>query len=563
MRILLANMLWLLSSLPGWLAFYGATWNVKRTQCHLLLRILKENAETETGKVYRFNRIRNSLEYRAIPLSDYEDVGDAIEKIKKGKASVLTSEPVNILQPTSGSTQASKLIPYTRSLQKQFRSAINPWIVSMYLAWPSLLLGRHYWSISPAFKQLRGADSKVRIGYAEDSEYLGKVQQWLTRTLFVVPPEIARVKNPAAFEYLTLLFLICEKNLRLISVWHPSFLTLLLQAIPRNLPSIIEDIGRGVINDRIYLDPELRNRLKVYFKPDIRRAEELKKINVSKTAYFQQLWPHLRVISCWTEGISEPWLSEIENHFPGVDIQGKGLIATEGIVSFPLGRSGNKICAIGSHYLEFIDVLTGDVVNAWQVMKGREYEVVLTTGGGLYRYRLCDRIRVTGFFNQAPCIVFMGRNNMVSDQVGEKLNALHIEKVLRYIEEKIGIRFLFAMLAPHRQGICMGYVLYAKIPEGVSPDIEELANMMEHELCTNYHYQYARRLSQLEPVKIYRIHSDATTQYRNHYIHKGVKPGDIKFLALSSETNWDQVFTGEYVATMIENTLSDEIVIME
>jgi len=40
----------------------------------------------------------------------------------------LTEEPVLLLEPTSGSTSAKKLIPYTRGLQREFSSAIGKWL---------------------------------------------------------------------------------------------------------------------------------------------------------------------------------------------------------------------------------------------------------------------------------------------------------------------------------------------------------------------------------------------------------------------------------------------------
>ena len=68
---------------------------------------------------------------------------------------------------------------------------------------------------------------------------------------------------------------------------------------------------------------------------------------------------------------------------------------------------------------------------AHQLIAGRDYQVIVTTGGGLYRYPLGDRIRVTGFVHGAPCFRFVGREGLVSDFFGEKLDAAFVEKVIR------------------------------------------------------------------------------------------------------------------------------------
>ncbi|MCE5231384.1 GH3 auxin-responsive promoter family protein [bacterium] len=533
-RVFLANLAWLLSCMPGWVSFVCATRNVKRVQASLLTRMLRRNRHTDLGRAHRFESILNEKDYAALPLTDYEDYADSIDAIKSGRASVLTRDHVDLLQPTSGSTSATKLIPYTKMLAGQFRAAIDPWIASLYLAFPSLLFGRHYWSISPSTPCPTGKSS-VRVGFAGDDEYLGFMQRSFARVLFAVPPEIARVVDHDDFEYLTLLFLCRESNLRLISVWHPSFMTVLLKALPRLFPSILRDIESGAINPDIKLDRALRQKLGSYLSPNLNRAKELAQIDLTSPSFAHAIWPGMRVVSCWTDGNSEPWRSELAVLFPQAAIQGKGLAATEGIVSFPLGKSGQKVCAVRSHYFEFIDAANGEARRAWEVEAGREYGVVLTTGGGLYRYRLHDIVRVTGFDHQAPCLEFLGRDNLVCDLVGEKLNARHVESCIRGIERELGCRFAFAMLAPQKNGIRAGYVLLAQPPAGQDLADARIADLMETALRTNYHYDHARRLSQLEPVRVLRIDGDATEKYRRHLIGKAMKAGDIKFQLLSTD----------------------------
>ena len=50
---------------------------------------------------------------------------------------------------TSGSTSASKLIPYTDSLKKRISSWYKSLVYSLYKKYPSLKFGKSYWSITP------------------------------------------------------------------------------------------------------------------------------------------------------------------------------------------------------------------------------------------------------------------------------------------------------------------------------------------------------------------------------------------------------------------------------
>ncbi len=546
-RVYLANFLWLLSCVPGFISFLLASLNVRRTQANVLQRILRRNAGTEIGRRHHFDAIRSPADFRTVPLSEYEDYAPLIKRIKGGETSCLTAEAVDTLVPTSGSTQATKLIPYTRSLKREFLVGVNPWIASLYFSCPSLLGGRHYWSISPANSCFNDSPTKVPIGFADDTEYLGVFQGLLSQTILAVPPELSRISDPEAFEYLTLLFLIREPNLRLISVWHPSFLTLLIKSVGKHLSAIIGDLESGIINTNVKIQEKLRHSLANYFESNTSRAKELRNVKIDHSDFPVRIWPSLRVISCWTDGHSEPWASELAAYFPGVIIQGKGLIATEGIVSFPLGREGQRVCAMRSHFLEFVDTENGCARNAWEVEQGKTYSVVITTGGGLYRYRLHDVVRITGFFNQVPCLTFISRDNMVSDLVGEKLNAEYVSDCIRSIEFQLGIKFSFAMLAPRTAGDAPGYVFYAQVPNSAQVDYPAIASALEDMLGKNYHYQHARRISQLQPVRLFRITGDGTTAYRDYLLGKGMKAGDIKFTPLSLDSGWSAILPGEFI----------------
>ena len=69
------------------------------------------------------------------------------------------------------------------------------------------------------------------------------------------------------------------------------------------------------------------------------------------------------------------------------------------IVTIPF--AGRHPLAIGSHFFEFIDA-NGCARLAHQLERGVDYTVVVTTGGGLYRYRLADRVSVDGWCAATP-----------------------------------------------------------------------------------------------------------------------------------------------------------------
>ena len=73
----------------------------------------------------------------------------------------------------------------------------------------------------------------VPIGLEDDSQYVGGRLARLVEAALAVPGTVSRIRDPALHRRVTLLMLIGCRDLRLISVWHPTFLTLLLDALQK------------------------------------------------------------------------------------------------------------------------------------------------------------------------------------------------------------------------------------------------------------------------------------------------------------------------------------------
>jgi hypothetical protein len=122
--------------------------------------------------------------------------------------------------------------------------------------------------------------------------------------------------------------------------------------------------------------------------------------------------------------------------FPGVLIQGKGLLATEGVVSVPLVEHGSCVAAATSHFFEFMEHLGSPPRLLHELEENHEYAVLLTTGGGLYRYRLGDRVRVVGFASNTPLLEFLGKEDGISDLCGEKLSPAFVGSILAELSDE-------------------------------------------------------------------------------------------------------------------------------
>jgi hypothetical protein len=504
-------------------------------QHKLLQTYLDQNVQTAFGQAHDFNSIRSYENFtKRVPLMDYEDLEPWVERIRRGEANVLTREPVTRLVPTSGSTGARKLVPFTAGLQREFNAAIGAWLIDLLRQSPGISSGPAYWSVTPVMGSARPEDSAVPIGFDADTAYLGGTRQRLANNVMAVPDELRLVKDMEVFRYVTLLCLLRQRELRLISVWHPSFLTLLLDALSTNWQELLTDIRSGQCKHADKLPPVVFTALNL--QPLAQRADELRCANPQKP---ETLWPRLKLISCWGDCSAGFAAASLKKLFPNVMLQPKGLLATEAFVTIPF--DGLQPVAVRSHFFEFVDD-SGAVHRVHELRAGQTYEVVVTTAGGLWRYRLRDSVRVTGFIGQTPTLQFLGRNGNVSDLFGEKLSEAFVTETIQQILASLDTPLNFVLLAPDNDASGCRYTLYIE-----GKPLGHLAESLDCALRHNPHYAYCRDLGQLRPVRLFAIAERGYETYAKRQTTQGARLGEIKPTSFSRTSGWSEFFTGTYV----------------
>lgn len=531
-----ANLAWAASGWPDYQRFRRALRHPAETQQALLRRLVAGHANSAFGRAHDFPALRSYEDFaRAVPLADYERLASWIDRIRCGELCALTSDPVQHLIPTSGSIAARKLIPFTAGLQADFNRALAPWIFDLFRRQPELASGSAYWSITPSVQTEGSVPSAVPIGFEDDSRYLGGVRRRLVDSVMAAPSALRLVSDVAEFRYLTLLCLLRRRDLRLISVWHPSFLTLLLDALPGHWEELLRDLHSGQCARAERWPQAVRAALRL--QPLRRRASELAHADPARP---ESLWPGLKLISCWRDAHAEFGAQELRRRFPGTLIQPKGLLATEAFVSIPF--AGCHPVAVRSHFFEFIDE-SGEVGLAHELRDGQRYDVVVTTSGGLWRYRLHDRVVVDGFLERTPSLRFIGKGNAVTDLCGEKLAEPFVAEAIREVSAALRLTPRFAMLAAEVSGGGSRYVLYWE-----GPPAPGLVAQMESALRRNPQYAWARDLGQLRELDLVIVAGKGYETFVVREMDHGRRMGEIKPVALSMRPDWRFWFQRQAVA---------------
>lgn len=484
------------------------TSDVEAVQADKLKEILRVNRDTRFGKRHGFSQIDGYAAFaRRVPLWDYDDYRALLNAAAAGEADVLTAGRVRLFEPTSGSSSAKKLIPYTDGLKAEFQRGIRPWICDLYRNCPGVKRGKSYWSVTPVTDRGSLTEGGIPIGFEEDGEYFGKLEKRLFDLVFAVRGDVKYAPDMDAFYFQTCLGLLRCRRLTLVSVWNPTLFLLLLDYMRQNSGRLLAALPG-------------------------RRAKRL--ASALAAGRFDEAFPHLRLISCWGDGNAAPYAQRLRALFPKAVLQPKGLLATECFVSFPLlGEEGARL-SVYSHFFEFIDCDSGEIRLAHQLREGGLYEVAVTTSGGLYRYRMRDVVQVVAAGpGRIPAIRFVGRNDRTSDLFGEKLG----EPFVRDVLTRLGAGDGFAMLAPEGDR----YVLYIQSDSPPGPA------RLDALLRESYHYDYCRSLGQLKEARVFLAAGSPEREYLKRCAAGGQRLGDIKPTALSLQGGWDTVLEGGYI----------------
>ena len=477
LKAALANRVWRRLCEPARRRFEQSLVNPAAAQSAVLQRILRRHSQSAYGRHFGLNRDSDYARFsQTVPIANYADLEPYIERAKQGEHDVLCRGPIRAFERTSGTTSGAKWIPFTDDLRGEFQEAVRAWMGDLYQRHPDLADGRAWWVISQLPPEASVTAGGIPVGLANDDAYLGwwerKFASWL---------RVAHTTDlaTAAQELRT------AQDLRLISVWNPSYLALLLEQL--------------------------------------------------SPAATRTLWPNLRIISGWADAGAGPDAEAIRYLFPDVTFQPKGLLATEGVITIPWGaESAHSLPALHSHFLEFQHCQTRAICRVHEVRTDNDYEVILTTSGGLWRYRLQDVVRVTGWKQMTPRLRFLGRADGGCDLRGEKLDPIFVQSALNSLTSD------FAMLAPSGSSQTPGYVLFTSDPE-----VE--AAPLEVALRANPYYAHALAVGQLAPVRVFHV-TDAlpTRRYLERCIHLGQRSGTVKPAVLHPCTGWENWFCGKF-----------------
>ncbi|QDV89352.1 GH3 auxin-responsive promoter [Phycisphaerae bacterium RAS2] len=509
--------------------FFRAVADARRTQQHLLADILRRAAASDFGKRHGFDKIRNDADFRReVPIRTYADIADDIERVRRGDTTALLPPGSRVLMfaMTSGTTAQPKYIPVTSEVLADCRRGWNIWGLKALLDHPGSMLRHIVQVVSPMNDHVApgGAPCGAITGL------LAATQKKLVRRYYTTHPAVAHIPDAAA-KYYTIMRLAIVRDVSWMVTANPATLITLARTANDRRAQLIRDVHDGKLDESLPIPNDVRAVLWDRLKPDKSRAKQLESLAARHDALLPQHYWRLSFLAHWTGGTMGLYRPQIRQWFGETPVRDIGLIASEGRMSIPIDdETATGVLAVTGQFFEFIPAdqygrARPDTLLGHELQVGAEYFVVLTNAGGLYRYDLGDRVRVTGFLGEAPMIEFLSRDAHTCSLTGEKLTEHQVVAAVQSVaidprvsalqgrvavanraaaHEQPGADFIVAPVwgePPH-------YRLYveenATGPREASPEYEtDLAARFDAALCKlNIEYESKRASLRLGPVQV-------------------------------------------------------------
>ncbi len=509
------------------------------TQRKLLMEIIEKNKNTEYGKKIGFDQIHSLEDFqRIVPLTTYDDYADYVDRMIDGEDNLIMAAKCHRYCSSSGSVGRPKILPKSgRDLfyMQSVGFAATPACAERWFAKKGVKFPKQVGTVAIVLTGHKMKDGKMCNGAGQvPLTYLKPFSEFFMTT----PNDFMYPENEDAVDstYFHLRFALENRDVTYIGSMVVTLLTTMFEFFENNWELVCNDIEKGTIDPSIKCTPELREKWEKKFKPNPKRAAEIR--NECKKGFDTPIAPRLWPKFMWSYGMVSStlqfYVSKLRRYIGDAPIHNMGYAAAEGYMAMPVELNVNDAVLMPkSVFFEFIpmdDPECDKLLTLDQLEEGKEYEIVVTNFSGLYRYKIEDVIRITGFYNNTPKMEFLYRNNLAMNIANEKTTTQMVDWAAGKVQEKLGISFKGYSFYGDTDSAVVRYMLLAEPDGDVSEDmIPEIENALDEFLNeSNEKYYKYRRWNMLGMPKVCILKKDTYADYREMLKKQGKVLNQIK-----------------------------------
>jgi hypothetical protein len=462
------------------------------SQRNVLQHLITQAQYTEIGRKYSFSRLFTISEFKKrVPIHEYEDLKPYIERMIKGEQNILWNTPINWFAKSSGTTsEKSKFIPISEESLKEIHFKASKDVLSNYyknfpdsdlLTGKSLVVGGSH-QVNSLHEDIQYGDLSAVL--MQNTPFWG---HW--------------IRTP-------------ELSIALLDEWE----------------SKIEKIARNTIHENV-------TSLAGVPTWTILLIKRILEISGKKT--LKEVWPNLELYM--HGGVSfTPYRDQI-NALVGAPINYlETYNASEGFFAAQNMPNDDGMVLFADHgiFYEFLPVEEYKKPNAKtiglkHVELNRNYALVITTNGGLWRYLLGDTIQFTSL--RPFKIKVTGRLKHYMNAFGEEIIVDNSDKAIAIACAKTGNIVNDYTAAPvyfseNNNGAHEWLIEFEKEPENLLEFGFELDEALK-EVNSDYEAKRYKNIALRQPI----LHSLKTGTFNNWLRSKGKLGGQHKVPRLSND----------------------------
>lgn len=522
--------------LPAGRRFEKATWQPAQAQWRKLEEILRRNAQTEFGREHGFAGIRSVADYqRAVPIRSHEQLRPWVERMVKGEKNVLTYQDPIYYCVTSGSAGAPKPSPITPDYRDEYQSVVHAFLYYVYQEHPRAFDGNALY--------FNGSAEKGRMPdgspYGTMSGFNSKNLPPLLKKFYAVPYEAMTIEDAASRYFCVALLALAKPVTMMIAITAGPMLRF-AETLETQAGELLHHLSAGSLPDWLVLADWERELVTGLQKPQPERAKALQallaregKLNPSS------VWPGLDLMVCWKSSTAGSLIPELQRRFAGITVRDAIYSATEGWCNVPYTDKviGGPL-AVHAHFYEFIaaeDDGPEPVIHlAQDLVAGKQYRILYTTSGGMYRYDIGDILQVSHYYHNTPSVYFARKTGQFGNLLGERLDAEQAVNAVDAAARAIGTRPPLYALVPDPETSPPSYRLYLEI------DTEALARRFTAETdaalqAGNAEYRAKRVDGQLAPPIPWLLPPGSLGKWQQLRIENGADEAQLKPPGLQNE----------------------------
>ncbi|KAF6174035.1 hypothetical protein GIB67_020217 [Kingdonia uniflora] len=429
------------------------TTNVDSVQEKVLAEILTQNANAEYLKRYNLGGATDRDTYKSkVPVITYENLQPDIQRIANGDRSpILSGHPISEFLTSSGTSGGErKLLP---TIQEEwdrrhlFLSLVMP-VMNLYVADLDKGKGLYFLFVKTETKTPGGLLARpVLTGYYNSEQF--KRRPYDPYMVYTSPDEVILCHDSFQSMYSHMLCgLYYQKEVLRVGSIFASGLLRAIRFLQLNWQQLARDIATGILNRKIS-DPSLRECMSSnVLKPNPDLAEFITNecSGGNWEGIISRIWPNTKYLDVIVTGTMAQYIPTLDYYSGGLPITSTLYASSEcsfGLNLKPMCEPSEVSYTIMPNvgYFEFLPhessapYLTNDsspprLLELVDLEIGMEYELVITTYAGLYRYSVGDILQVTGFHNSAPQFQFVRRKNVLLSIDSDKTNEAQLQKAV-------------------------------------------------------------------------------------------------------------------------------------